>query len=124
MSRTPYPTTLPMESVTNLIRIVRNGTIQSEIKEFAADIWNVQGYLQSIIPGTPDAVINGQPPDDAGKAALVELAELLDDIEIPLVIGAQPVGSDFSLFLHEIKTLGLAKALSNFILRIFNIPVT
>jgi len=119
-----------MDSVSNLIRIVRNGTIQSEVKEFTADLWNVTGYLLSIVPGSPQPIINGQPPSADDKAALLDLASVLGKADLPeefgpfSAVGASgpvPVGSDLSVFFRELGTLGFAKALANFILRVFNV---
>lgn len=119
---TPYPSVMPIESVSNIIRIVREGTITAEVKDFANDIWTTQGYIQSVVIGNPLPVINGQPPSPEFAAQCKELVGLLEDIELPAV-GAGPVGSDLSVFIRNISLIGFVAALKQFLLDIFNIKV-
>jgi len=61
-----YPTALPVEAVTNMIRVVRASSYIEEKELFAASAWNTVGYLLSVtVGGLPQA---GAPP-----AELVEL---------------------------------------------------
>ena len=65
-----YPADLPGDSVAELIRIVRAGTIVEERGPFAHAIWNVQGFAQKLLLGDVPA---------AGK--MPELAELCEVLE-------------------------------------------
>jgi hypothetical protein len=118
-----YPTSIPLDAVTDTIRIVRGGTIQAEAKQLGLNIWNIQGYMQSVILGNPMAVINGEPPTEECKLACLELVSILE-AESKSVTGAGDlavVGSDLSVFLKNINLIGFVPALKQFILDIFNI---
>ena len=49
-----YPETLPLSCVQNIISIIRNREIATKKQEFFHCLWNVQGYLQLTVVGSPD----------------------------------------------------------------------
>ena len=71
-----YPDSLPTECVGELIRIVRGGTIVPERAAFAANAWNVQGYLQGVILGDPDPL----------PQAVPQLRDLYEALTLPQAI--------------------------------------
>ena len=48
-----YPSSFPIGEIKNVIDIVRNGQIKDKVKEFAHDVWVIQGYSQSALLGSP-----------------------------------------------------------------------
>lgn len=119
MARVAYPVELPLGQITNLIRIIRNGTLQDEAKDFAIDAWNVTGYILNVTVGSPLPIINGPPPvaTDEFRLACNELLGLLD----PPAVAGQPVGSDLSVFLKNIGLIGFVAAFKQFVLDVLNI---
>lgn len=105
---TTYPNELPLGCIQQLISIVRGGAIVTRDKEFAAAAWSVTGYCLKTFVGEPSPVINGPPPAPLGAAAreqIVELEQLLS------AAGADPVGSQLSVFLRTVVLPVLVAAL-------------
>ena len=48
-----YPDDAPVESVREIVRLLREGKAQAESAAFAKHVWLVQGYLQRMTMGTP-----------------------------------------------------------------------
>ena len=59
MSSLVYPVTLDMHCATFILNALKNSTVMDDKQQFAACLWNVQGYLQGLLlgaPDTPDAI--------------------------------------------------------------------
>ena len=70
-----YPTDLPLLEIQNVISIIRNGEVKTKFKDFAHDLWIVQGYAQGMIIGKPEGDFNlltAQAADDFDPVATLE----------------------------------------------------
>lgn len=54
MSEVQYPDLFPIESVKQIVTIVKSGTIKEQVSPFAFHVWVIQGYAQKQVLGTPD----------------------------------------------------------------------
>lgn len=78
MAHVAYPASFPTECISDLISIVRDG-MDELIKrkaEAGLHIWNIQGFAQSVLLGSPDGPFGALSDDDAAEANdnLVEFA--------------------------------------------------
>ncbi len=48
-----YPLELPIESISELVRLVRQGQISTQAPVIAWHAWNVQGFVQKVLIGAP-----------------------------------------------------------------------
>lgn len=48
-----YPTSLPTDALDDLISQIEHATILSNSQQVGLDAWNLQGYLQSVVIGSP-----------------------------------------------------------------------
>lgn len=62
-----YPVSIPAAAISEVVRMVRGGTILSEKSLAGLAAYNVQGYLQSKLAGNPDVI--GSAPAVVAKAA-------------------------------------------------------
>jgi hypothetical protein len=78
---TKYPDNFPLDSVREIVNVVRSGDIKSQASILAFHIWNVQGYAQKTFIGDPDVPVSllkvQSAPD--GKSALDCLEDMLSD---------------------------------------------
>lgn len=104
-----YPDELPLGCIQQLITITRAGEIASRAKEFASAAWMVTGYCLKTFVGEPSPVINGVPPSPPlsaeARQQVIELEGLLS------ASGAEPAGSQLSVFLHNFVLPVLVAAL-------------
>lgn len=54
MSHVAYPQEFPLHCITEVVRIVRAGTIKDEAVDLASHLWNIQGYAQATLIGNPN----------------------------------------------------------------------
>jgi hypothetical protein len=83
MSLTQYPLALPLEAVKSVIEIVKNRAIVERKQEFAASVWNIQGYAQYQLIG-PYAPVQAHEtqdgyPDPSVDGLLAGCVESLDE---------------------------------------------
>lgn len=56
-----YPQDFPVEQVTSLVSLVRDGNVGDNLDVFAHDLWVVQGYAQKVFVGDPGSgVVHSQ----------------------------------------------------------------
>ena len=98
-----YPASFPMDCVTSFITILKSGSITTSVKELVAAGYELEGYLLSLYPGAPAAVVNGLPPVEEHKALLREAHTLLlDEMTGGAAATAEPVGSQLTVFVHTV----------------------
>jgi hypothetical protein len=87
-----YPESLPLDEIKNVVNLVRNGQVKEKVKEFAHDVWIVQGYAQGMIIGNPDVDFSLM-SQSAGDAvdALEKLAASEDTMEAQMAIPWQMI---------------------------------
>lgn len=76
-----YPETFPLDSIREIVNVVRSGDIKSQASILAFNVWQVQGYAQKTLIGDPDvpvSLLRAQAAPD-GKTALEHLEALLSD---------------------------------------------
>lgn len=50
-----YPVNMPTQAAKDAYQIIRDGELASRRAQFGAAVWNIQGWLQGQVLGTPDA---------------------------------------------------------------------
>jgi hypothetical protein len=76
-----YPKEFPLSEIQNVIRIVRQGKIVEEKERFAFDAWQVQGYVQGVALGPPQAFLPEHRHEV--KELKAELTKLVPDPDDP-----------------------------------------
>lgn len=74
-----YPTAFPVVELTSIINTVKSGSIKENIKPFAQDLWWVQGYVQSVLIGTPPLVLTQESRDLSTEQAVAILEQFVAD---------------------------------------------
>jgi hypothetical protein len=66
MAHLPYPTEFPAECIGELIQIARGGMdeIVARKAEVGLHVWNIQGFGQSVLLGSPDGPFHAMSPDE------------------------------------------------------------
>ena len=72
-----YPTAFPVAELTSIISTLKSGTVKENVKQFAEDIWWVQGYCQSVLIGTSPLVLTQESRDLSTEATVAVLEQLL-----------------------------------------------
>src|ERR1044072_7736515 len=80
---TPYPDTLPVEAVRSLTEMIRTRSIDRT--KFGLALWNVQGYAQGMILGTPNQLIGGTNPNPSDVEVLNHLDQLTDNQHVQAI---------------------------------------
>ena len=77
-----YPDNFPLDSIREIVNIVRSGDLKSQASTFAFHIWIVQGYGQKTFIGSPDVPVSllkvQSAPTDSDPLVCLE-AMLSDD---------------------------------------------
>ena len=55
----PYPTALPFAEIKRTAAYLKEGTVKENFKQFAADIYEIQGYVFGTFIGQPPALTFG-----------------------------------------------------------------
>ena len=99
----PYPATLPLTEATEAFAIIKAGEFATCTPELGYDLWQVQGYVQKILLGDPNApVVFGATADEdaAVEAAFDKLhgelaAQVLGIVLVPSRIKRPHVAHQF-----------------------------
>lgn len=79
-----YPPDLPLESIKDVIRILRSGTIVEERQLFAKQVWIAQGYFQNVLigntPPLPGMMILGAPSEVSDSPELIPGQEIQGEV--------------------------------------------
>lgn len=96
MAHVSYPSSFPLECITDLITIVRNGELVTHRAEVGLHGWNIAGFALSMIVGNPEGPFAALEPDEEAELAtkVEELyAEFPDSprFDSPAAVGARKV---------------------------------
>ena len=101
---TKYPDSFPLDSVREIVNVVRSGDIKSQASVLAFHIWNVQGYAQKTFIGDLDAPVSLLSVQSAdGLTALEHLENMVSDE--PQAQGMIPWSMILSYLLQLLKEL-------------------
>ena len=53
-----YPDSFPLDSIREIVNVVRSGDLKNQASVLAFHVWNVQGYAQKTFIGDPDAPVS------------------------------------------------------------------
>lgn len=93
-----YPTDLPVDAATEVVRILRAGTLATESQVFIKRAYEVVGYMLGKFVGEPDAE-QVYAADPAATALLDEFAPFMQDDNDPEICGALISGGAVLKFL-------------------------
>lgn len=75
-----YPDIFPLDSIREIVNVVRSGDIKSQASVVAFHVWNVQGYAQKTFIGDPDVPVSLLSTQSAdGFTALEHLENMISD---------------------------------------------
>lgn len=73
-----YPAGFPVAELTNILGILKAGTVKENVKEFAHDLWWCQGFAQSLIIGAPVLVLSQEMRHLTLDETVTQLEKLLN----------------------------------------------
>lgn len=69
MAHVSYPSSFPLECITDLITIVRNGELVTHRAEVGLHGWNIAGFALSMILGNPEGPFTALAPNEEAELA-------------------------------------------------------
>jgi hypothetical protein len=73
-----YPTTLPIAQVMEVVSVLRSGQTKEKLPTLAHDLWEIQGYGQGIIFGSPAASV----VTDSGSPSFDLVTQAVPDTDV------------------------------------------
>lgn len=84
-----YPVNFPVPELTNILNVLKSGTVKDNLKSFAHDLWWCQGFAQSLIVGAPVQVLSQEERHLSLEDTIGELEKLLQQHENGDEVSAQ-----------------------------------